>query len=365
MRYDQLDSSGASVSFRGVAKSYGKVDALIDFNLEVESGEFVTLLGPSGSGKTTALNVLAGFTDASAGDIRINDQSILNLPPEHRNIGMVFQNYSLFPHMTVAENIAFPLHLRRVNRSEIARRTKNCLEMIQLPEIADRMPKELSGGERQRVAFARAVVFEPPVLLMDEPLGALDLKLREAMQLEIKRYHQQLGCSIVFVTHDQGEALALSDRVAVMGDGRIAQIGSPSAVYNEPNSKYVARFIGRTNFLKIECEGSSTVHLIEAGVSFDLPSGRNDWGEGHNMVSLRPERLFRCDAGSTGPRISGIVTDVLFLGDTVQYTISIGANTPLLFQENCGSGTAISSAGEPIELSFNVLDLKPIADTLP
>jgi len=365
MRNDQLESSGAAVSFRGITKSYGQIEALIDFNLEVESGEFVTLLGPSGSGKTTALNVLAGFTDASTGDIRINGQSILNLPPEQRNIGMVFQNYSLFPHMTVAENIAFPLQLRKVSRSETARRTRDCLEMIQLPQIADRMPKELSGGQRQRVAFARAIVFEPPVLLMDEPLGALDLKLREAMQLEIKRYHQQLGCTIVFVTHDQGEALALSDRIAVMSDGRIAQIGSPSAVYNEPNSKYVAQFIGRTNFLQVELEDSSTVRLIEAGISFKLPVGNNNWREGQQMVSLRPERLFRCDAGTTGPKITGTVDNVLFLGDTVQYTISIGANNPLLFQENCGSGTAISSAGDPIELSFNVPDLKPIPDTPP
>ncbi|MEY8838423.1 ABC transporter ATP-binding protein, partial [Cribrihabitans sp. XS_ASV171] len=216
--------AGGEISFRKVCKRYGAVEALADFSLEIGAGEFMTFLGPSGSGKSTALNALAGFSDVTEGDILIDGKSVLDLPPEKRNVGMVFQGYSLFPHMTVAENVAFPLKLRRHGRAEIARKVEEVLGMVQLGDLAGRMPSELSGGQRQRVAFARAVVFEPPVLLMDEPLGALDLKLRQSMQVEIKKYHAQLGCTIVFVTHDQGEALALSDRIAVLSDGRIAQV---------------------------------------------------------------------------------------------------------------------------------------------
>jgi putative spermidine/putrescine transport system ATP-binding protein len=217
--------TGARILFSSIRKVYRRDVALSSFSLAVEAGEFVTLLGPSGSGKTTALNILAGFTAASGGTLEVDGKSILDLPPEKREIGMVFQGYSLFPHMTVAQNVAFPLALRRVAKSEIARRVGEALEMVRLGSFGARMPNELSGGQRQRVAFARAVVFRPRVLLMDEPLGALDLKLREAMQLEIKRYHAELGCTVIFVTHDQGEALALSDRIAVMTDGEIAQVG--------------------------------------------------------------------------------------------------------------------------------------------
>ena len=201
--------SVAGLNFRQITKRYGSVVALDQFSLDVAPGEFMTFLGPSGSGKTTALNILAGFAAATEGDVLIGDRSVVDLPPEKRNVGMVFQSYSLFPHLTVFENVAFPLRLRGASRDTIANKVGAVLDMVRLADFGGRMPNELSGGQRQRVAFARAVVFDPPVLLMDEPLGALDLKLREQMQLEIKRFHAEIGCTIIFVTHDQGETLPM------------------------------------------------------------------------------------------------------------------------------------------------------------
>jgi putative spermidine/putrescine transport system ATP-binding protein len=216
-----MATKGSSIEFRSVRKTYGSFVALEDFSMTVAPGEFMTLLGPSGSGKTTALNCLAGFIDIGDGDILIDGVSIARVPTEKRGIGMVFQNYSLFPHRSVMGNVAFPLEMRGMARDEVRRRSLAALEMVRLDGLADRMPHELSGGQKQRVAFARAVVFEPSVLLMDEPLGALDLKLRETLQLEIKQYQRQIGCTVIYVTHDQGEALTLSDRLAVMDKGVI------------------------------------------------------------------------------------------------------------------------------------------------
>src|SRR5699024_984210 len=216
--------NGAEIVFDGLAKYYGSSTALEDFSLEVRPGEFMTLLGPSGSGKTTALNCLAGFIDPDRGELRVAGKNILDLSPERRQLGMVFQSYTLFPHMSVYDNVAFPLRLRKMHSADIRKKVDAVLDMVQLSEFASRMPSALSGGQQQRVAFARAVVFEPPVLLMDEPLSALDLKLRKSMQLEIKQYHAELGCNIIFVTHDQKVALVLSDRVAIMSDGMIRQV---------------------------------------------------------------------------------------------------------------------------------------------
>jgi putative spermidine/putrescine transport system ATP-binding protein len=354
-------SSGASVRFTGVGKSYGSVDALIDFDLEVKAGEFVTLLGASGSGKTTALNGLAGFVDATAGDVKIGGQSVLNLPSERRNVGMVFQSYSLFPHMNVFENIAFPLRLRKMKAAEIRSRVEKALDMIQLSKLADRMPKELSGGQRQRVAFARAVVFEPPVLLMDEPLGALDLKLREAMQIEIKRYHRQLGCTIIFVTHDQGEALGLSDRVAVMDAGRIVQIDTPQVIYDQPKSKFVAQFIGKTNFLRIDTSSPKSIGLPDYAIWFDRAEGQQEWGKGCTHASLRPERLWRVtDSSPTGSVLNGKVEDVLFLGNVAHYSANFGNPDLLFFEEQLGKGVPLLDRGDPLKLGFASTDLRPV-----
>jgi putative spermidine/putrescine transport system ATP-binding protein len=353
--------AGAAVSFRRVTKSYGPVNALEDFDLTIAPGEFMTFLGPSGSGKTTALNVLAGFADVTSGDVLISDRSVVNLPPERRNVGMVFQSYSLFPHLNVYENVAFPLKLRRVSRAEIRRKVEAVLGMVQMSDLAGRMPRELSGGQRQRVAFARAVVFEPPVLLMDEPLGALDLKLRQAMQLEIKHYHQQLGCTIVFVTHDQGEALALSDRIAVMGDGKIVQVDTASGIYDHPNSRYVAEFIGRTNILTLSGNGGKDGRIVELDVPFATRTPMLTPGA---ILSLRPEKIARA-----GPNpddlvtFDATVTDVLFQGDLVHYTAQRPGGYELHFQEHRGPGAGVLGRGDHVTLGFHPDDALPIEKT--
>jgi ABC-type Fe3+/spermidine/putrescine transport system ATPase subunit len=236
--------TGAEVVLAGLTRYYGETAAVREVSLAVGAGEFVTLLGPSGSGKTTTLMIVAGFVEPSAGDVRIGGRSVLGLPPHRRNLGVVFQSYALFPHMPVFDNVAFPLRMRRVDRTETRRRVAAALDMVQLGALAERRIHQLSGGQQQRVALARALVFEPPVLLMDEPLGALDRKLREQMQLEIKRLQRALGLTAIYVTHDQEEALLLSDRVAIMHEGAIHQVGAPAEVYERPATAFVADFVG-------------------------------------------------------------------------------------------------------------------------
>ena len=233
----------------GLFKRYGEAVALDGISLVVEPGEFVSLLGPSGSGKTTTLNLIAGFAKPTAGDILMDGRPIAELPPHRRDIGVVFQHYALFPQLTASENVAFPLRRRRVPKPEIRERVTSALEMVELEGLEDRHPRELSGGQQQRVALARAIVFNPRVLLMDEPLGALDRKLRDSLQRQIKRLHQELGITFVYVTHDQDEAMSLSERVAVFNNGRIEQIGTPVELYEQPNSRFVAEFLGESNVL--------------------------------------------------------------------------------------------------------------------
>ena len=348
---------GAAVSFRQVAKRYGTTDVLVDFSLDIASGEFVTLLGASGSGKSTALNILAGFVETSGGQVTVDGRNVLTVPPEARNIGMVFQNYSLFPHMDVFENVAFPLRLRKVSRDEVRRRVSAVLEMVQLDGYESRKPSELSGGQRQRVAFARAVVFEPAVLLMDEPLGALDLKLRESMQSEIKRYHRQLGCTIVFVTHDQNEALALSDRIAVMGHARVAQIGTPQQIYDQPASRYVAEFIGKTNVLALTFQDGGRVEVPDICAQFEVPVGHPAWPRNARFVSLRPEKLHRsAAAGNSLVAFDAQVTEVTFLGDNVHYVVRAPGGVELMFRESRGHQIGLLTRGDQIRLEFDPLE---------
>ena len=350
--------SVAGLSFRQVSKRYGRVTALDKFDLSVEPGEFVTFLGPSGSGKTTALNILAGFAEATEGDILIGERSVVKLPPERRNVGMVFQSYSLFPHLTVFENVAFPLRLRSVGAAQLTDKVREVLRMVHLEDFAQRMPNELSGGQRQRVAFARAVIFDPPVLLMDEPLSALDLKLREQMQLEIKRYHAQIGCTIIFVTHDQGEALALSDRVAVMREGRIAQVGTPQEIYDRPNSQYVAEFIGRTNLFRIG-GGSGRWLIEELGMEVAPVDGVDPQKTG---LSVRPEKIHPVGGGEDGQvTFDARLTQVIFQGDHVQYEATSPNGAPLIFQDHRGPGTRLMQSGDQIRLGFDPGDAVPVA----
>ncbi|MCR9221015.1 MAG: ABC transporter ATP-binding protein [Alphaproteobacteria bacterium] len=278
-------SKSLPISVGGVTKTYGRVTALDSVDLEIESGEFMTLLGPSGSGKTTLLMVLAGFTRPDCGSVRFGDAEVVRLPPHKRDLGMVFQSYALFPHMTVAENVAFPLRLRKVGKADRLARAERALQTVQLGGYGDRRIDQLSGGQRQRVALARAIVFEPRILLMDEPLSALDKKLRELMQIELRRLHERFGMTTVYVTHDQREALTMSDRIAVIDDGAIQQLGTPRAIYDHPANRFVADFIGESTILPVTRDGAD---VLFAGTPLRLAGPPPP---GPVSLMIRPERL--------------------------------------------------------------------------
>jgi len=271
----------ACVAVRDLSKSYGPATAVSGVSINVRAGEFLSLLGPSGSGKTTLLMMIAGFEAPTAGAIHIDDRDITELAPNKRNIGMVFQRYALFPHMSVADNIAFPLRMRRTPKAEIRRRVEAALALVQLEEYGGRLPSQLSGGQQQRIAVARALVFEPPVLLMDEPLGALDKNLREQMQIEIKRIQQRVGVTVIYVTHDQEEALTMSDRVAVLSEGRLAQVGTPIELYERSQTPFVASFIGKMNFIAGEIrgyDGDMVVVELPGNAKLTVPNGGRTCG---------------------------------------------------------------------------------------
>ena len=288
-------SGDTLVSFRGVQKSYDGESLIVkDLNLDIRKGEFLTLLGPSGSGKTTSLMMLAGFETPTAGEILLGGRSINNVPPHKRDIGMVFQNYALFPHMTVAENLAFPLSVRNLSKTDISERVKRVLGMVQLDAFAQRYPGQLSGGQQQRVALARALVFEPQLVLMDEPLGALDKQLREHMQMEIKHIHQRLGVTVVYVTHDQSEALTMSDRVAVFHQGEIQQIADPRTLYEEPRNTFVANFIGENNRLSgtlLARNGERCQVQLARGEKVEALAVNVGQAGDPVTLSIRPERV--------------------------------------------------------------------------
>ena len=278
-------SSSLPISIRQLTKRYGDTHALDHIDLDIRSGEFLTLLGPSGSGKTTLLTVLAGFTRPDSGSLKFGDTEVICTPPHRRDVGMVFQNYALFPHMTVAGNVAFPLKRRGVKRDEAAQRVEQALEMVRLGGFGARGIDQLSGGQRQRVALARAIVFEPRIMLMDEPLSALDKQLREHMQLELRQLHDKLGMTTVYVTHDQREALTMSDRIAVINGGRIMQLAAPRAIYERPANRFVAEFIGESTFVPVVVDGGA--------VAFGSRQLRPATAEadGPRLLMLRPERL--------------------------------------------------------------------------
>ena len=266
-----MSQKDSFVKFEKVDKSYdGEILVVKDLNLDVPKGEFLTMLGPSGSGKTTVLMMLAGFETPTSGEIYLDGNPISSIPPNKRGIGMVFQNYALFPHMTVKENLAFPLEVRKMQKSEIDEKVGNALAMVELQDFGNRMPLQLSGGQQQRVALARSLVFEPRLVLMDEPLGALDKNLREQMQYEIKHIHEKIGITVVYVTHDQSEALTMSNRIAVFNDGKIQQISSPDILYEKPNSSFVAQFIGENNQLRGKIKSINGENCIVTTESLSL-----------------------------------------------------------------------------------------------
>ncbi|MBZ9772514.1 ABC transporter ATP-binding protein [Mesorhizobium sp. CO1-1-8] len=316
------------IHFDNVSKSYGPLQVVSDLSLAIEAGEFVSLLGPSGSGKTTLLMMLAGFEQVTSGSIWLGQRRIDALPPHRRDMGVVFQNYALFPHMNVAQNVAFPLRMRHLGQAEIKERVLRALDMVQLTSLRDRRPGQLSGGQQQRVALARALVFEPAVVLMDEPLGALDKQLRQQMQLDIRALHHRLGLTIVFVTHDQIEALTMSDRIAVFNRGGIEQIGTPREVYDRPATRFVAEFIGETNLIEGIVEqlkpASSLIRLDDGKtleVAGDAPVGRRV------LVSVRPERVSLAEGTVEGANAwPATVVDSIYQGDHLRVQLDASAN---------------------------------------
>ncbi|MBA3324011.1 MAG: ABC transporter ATP-binding protein [Rhodobacteraceae bacterium] len=323
---------GAFVAFEHVQKSYdGETLVVKDLNLAIGRGEFLTLLGPSGSGKTTCLMMLAGFETATHGDIKLAGRPINDIPPEKRGIGMVFQSYALFPHMTVGENLAFPLEVRRMSKADIDAKVRRALDMVQMGAFAGRRPAQLSGGQQQRIALARALVFEPELVLMDEPLGALDKQLREHMQFEIKHLHDRLGVTVVYVTHDQGEALTMSDRIAVFNDGRIQQLATPEDLYERPDNRFVASFIGENNTLSGEVEtiegGVCTVRLPSGELLDAVPVNVSRPGE-RTVVSIRPERVeFKAERLPTSAHtLQAEVLEFIYMGDIFRTRMRVAGN---------------------------------------
>lgn len=297
------------LSIKGVTKNYGKTNVLKSLDLEVRDGELLTLLGPSGSGKTTLLQIICGLVEPSSGRLVIDGRDQTNLPVNERDIGVVFQHYALFPHLTVAENVAFPLRMRKLQRQEITQRVTDALAMVNLSHLGDRLPKALSGGQQQRVALARCLVYRPGVILMDEPLGALDRKLRETMQMEIKRIHRETGATIVFVTHDQEEALALSDRICLMNEGSIAQIDTPEAIYDRPAGRFSAEFIGLSNVF----EGKRTQHGLETADGMIATAANIS---DYTYLMVRPEDI---ELVAVGEGIfDAIVTESIYAGPSTQ-----------------------------------------------
>lgn len=314
-------SRRGTIELGSLTKRYGQVTAVDSIDLEIASGEFFTLLGPSGSGKTTTLMMLAGFAEPTSGSIRLDGRDIGPIPPERRGVGVVFQNYALFPHLTVRENLAFPLEMQRLGKDEIRSRVGDVLDLIKLPNVAERYPSQLSGGQQQRIAVARAVVSNPPVLLMDEPLGALDRNLREHLQTELRSLQRTLGVTVVYVTHDQTEAMVLSDRLAIMNEGGIEQVATPTVAYNEPESLFVANFLGDNNTLHAYSTERSDLIRFEGGVELachphELPTGRSV------VACVRPERI-RIAGPEDGGALPGTVRERVFLGPRTTYTIAV------------------------------------------
>jgi spermidine/putrescine ABC transporter ATP-binding subunit len=353
--------TGAVVSLTGLEKNYSGVGAVRGVSLDIGAGEFLTLLGPSGSGKTTTLMMIAGFETPSAGDITIDGKSVIGVSPHKRNIGMVFQNYALFPHLTVADNIGFPLKQRGIGKTERTRMVGQALELVHLPGYGHRYPRQLSGGQQQRVALARAIVFQPGLLLMDEPLGALDKQLRESMQLEMRRLHAELGITFVYVTHDQEEALTMSDRIAVMNEGRIAQLDRPEALYDRPSSRFVASFLGESNFLPGIVHGFQDEDIVVANCGGTMvravAPGRPAQGE-KVLLTMRPERMRFADSAPCQGlnRLNATVTEAVFAGERCRYLLAAPDGTPMVLKEPSGAAVRRRSVGEITEVAWSAAD---------
>ena len=363
--------SGATdtqIEFIDISKSYdGKTMVLPNLNMSVRRGEFLTLLGPSGSGKTTCLMMLAGFETPTSGEIRVNGESVHNLPPQKRDMGMVFQNYALFPHMTVGQNLSFPLEVRGMAPEERTRRIQRALEIVRLEGYGDRRPGQLSGGQQQRVAIARALVFEPGVVLMDEPLGALDRRLREQLQLEIRSIQRELGVTMVYVTHDQQEAMTLSDRIAVFNDGEIQQVAAPETLYEEPVREFVARFVGDNNLLRGAvqtvdgeiCKVQVGDGLVEAFMVEPLEVGAR------TVLAIRPERVVLSPSMEYSNTVDAHIDDMVFLGDHLRVHVTIFEQPDFVVKIPNFIGQGGILPGDSVRIGWTVIDCRALPDESP
>ena len=338
--------TAAAVRFAGVTRHFGEVRAVDGVSLEIADGEFFAMLGPSGSGKTTCLRMLAGFDRPTAGRIELHGRDVTDLPPYERDVNTVFQDYALFPHLTVAENVGYGLKIKKVARPEAARRVGEALELVRLPTFGDRKPAQLSGGQRQRVALARALVNRPRVLLLDEPLGALDLKLRQQMQVELKSIQRQVGITFLFVTHDQEEALAMSDRLAVFNQGRIEQVGTPREIYEEPRTVFVAGFVGTTN-------------LLEGDLARRLTGGPGP-------AAIRPERIRLLPPGARANAVEaeaeGAVRDAVYLGLHTRYVVELdGGGELAVFAPGESAPDTANPEGRRVRLAWERSAVRPLA----
>jgi putative spermidine/putrescine transport system ATP-binding protein len=358
------DTDGAGndkVWLDGVSKHYGGVAALAEVDLRVRDGEFLTLLGPSGSGKTTILNLIAGMVGPTSGRIWINGTDATQVPVNKRGLGMVFQNYALMPHMTVFENIAFPLRVRKRADAEIKQRVHEVLEIVRLPDVAKRKPGELSGGQQQRIAIARCIAYNPPIILMDEPLGALDKKLREEMQLELKQLHVQLGITALYVTHDQEEALTMSDRIVLLKDGRVEQVGPPAELYFHPRTLFCAEFLGDSNIIDCTIEQAGDVVRARTALDTHVRSSRPlDAAPAAAMkMMVRPENVSIVRGGASSAednRLQGELVDHIILGGVVKSYVRLADGTTMVVQELTQADRVGDQPGARVELAWSAAD---------
>jgi putative spermidine/putrescine transport system ATP-binding protein len=344
---------GSSIAVRDAEKRYGHFHAVDHINLDIEPGEFITLLGPSGSGKTTLLNLLAGFQSLDGGEILVDGKPVHNVPTHKRGFGMVFQSYALFPNMTVTQNVAFPLRMAGVDRATTERRVAETLEIMRLSAHANKSPSEMSGGQQQRVAIARAIVMRPKVVLMDEPLSALDRRLRESIQIEIRDLHQTIGSTILFVTHDQGEALTMSDRIAVLDAGKIVQIGRPLEIYRHPSNRFVASFVGESNLIEAEIvqkRGTTVTLKNRAGYVFDAES-RDAIDVGRVTVLVRPERI-AIHNEPTASSTPVTVTSAIFLGEILRIEAQMEGGDTLLIRCTDTARRPLPNIGDRLHVSW-------------
>jgi len=353
----RLRIHGAPLEVRRLSKAFGGSRVVDDVSFAVEGGSFLTLLGPSGSGKTTTLRMIAGFEEPTEGDILVAGASITDRPPYRRNIGVVFQQYALFPHLTVFQNVAYPLQMRRASKADIVERVRRALGLVRLDGFADRYPRQLSGGQQQRVALARAIVFEPPVLLMDEPLGALDKRLREDMQVELRHLQRELGITTVSVTHDQVEALVMSDVIAVLDGGRLQQVGPPLDVYRRPANQFVADFIGESNLLSgtLATAGDEVVFTTGKGLRVRLTAGPAAPGPAHLVVRPEYVRLGPAAAGRTN-RYQAEVLELLYVGDLVKYRLLLDQRDTLIAKTLAPSVDQPWKTGQQLTVGWDPAD---------